>query len=453
MTNKNLNQFYKIIKSVKKLSFDDLVYNLKEALSKAHKQADKDYLIWCLTCLNEKKMNGEVTKEDVDFIESQVEQTLGASVETLAKKPFMSAIVDAYGRGKKKTLNKFNMDYSLGDKDLGALQALQDFNCWWVRGKIVEQTNDIIQNLAKETLESGATRLQFADKLEKALLNDVKETKQYFDLLADHVLTKTQNMGHVAGYEEAGVEYVRIVAVIDQKTSQICRTMNGRIFEVKGFRKQYDKIVSSAKKHDIEGVKAAQPMLNYETSKKISNMTSTKEFKALGFQMPPYHFHCRTTHVAYFENPEAKNMLAEYGDSVKNDKKRIKSIEVLTKQEKMAFIEDTRILAKKGKLLYNPKDEKDDVKHWEEFGAKTESQYKSKLYDVIKKADRIFINDFYGEWQFAFEDSKAGQVVVLTPDGIRSVGSKNSKRPKAYRGMAGDNGRKIFDNSKGEIDE
>ena len=69
MSIQNLHQFYKIIKSVKKLSFDDLVYNLKEALSKAHKQADKDYLIWCLTCLNEKKMSGEVTKEDVDFIE------------------------------------------------------------------------------------------------------------------------------------------------------------------------------------------------------------------------------------------------------------------------------------------------------------------------------------------------------------------------------------------------
>ena len=399
----NLDCFYKIIKSVRKLSYDDLVYNLKEALSKAHRQADKDFLIQCLTSLNEKKMNSEVTKEDVEFIENQVEQTLGASVEMLARQPFVRAMVDVYGRGKNKVLRSFKMDYSLGDKDLGALQSLQDFNCWWVRGKVVDKTKDIIQELAKETLENGDTRAVFAEKLQTALLNDVKETKQYFELLADHVLTKTQNMGHVSGYEEAGVEYVRIVAVLDNRTSLICRTLHDRIFEVKSFRKQYDNIISAAKKRDIDGVKAAQPMLDAKTAANITNMISTKEFEKMGFKMPPYHFHCRTTHVAHFM-PKKNNLKEEYGFKAKKD-----DIEKLTDAEKALWISEMQKKAEENKLQYNKKDLSDDVKHWPEFEVTSEGAYINKCREVIKNAKIIGVKKWREELQLQFSD---GEFVV-----------------------------------------
>ena len=433
----NLDCFYKIIKSVRKLSYDDLVYNLKEALSKAHKQADKDFLIWGLTCLNEKKMNSELTKEDVDFIEKYMEQTLGANIEFLSQKPFIQATIDAYGQGKKRVLHSFKMDYSLGDKDLGALQALQDFNCWWVREKVINQTNDIIQNLAKETLESGATRLQFADKLEKALLNDVKETKQYFDLLADHVLTKTQNMGHVAGYEEAGVEYVKIVAVIDEKTSEICRRMNHRIFRVSDFRKQYNKIVSAAKKHDIEGVKAAQPMVNASSFGAMPSNMRTEDFQKMGLNMPPYHFHCRTTHVAYFENEKGSvysaNKKGVWGEEIENNKEIKGFLTSYSDKELFAFINQKKDWAKNDLIKYNSGDINQDLtKHGKDFGFEipkgrklTQEEIKNftsklELYcnKTVRNAKNICINQWPetdGTLQISYYDGE--NIVVIGDDG------------------------------------
>lgn len=434
---KNLKYFEKVIKSVKKLSFDDLVYNLKTALSKAQKQADKDFLIQCLTSLNEKKMNSEVTKEDVEFIENQVEQTLGASVEMLARQPFVRAMVDVYGRGKNKVLHSFKMDYSLGDKDLGALQSLQDFNCWWVRGKIVDKTKDIIQDLAKETLENGDTRAVFAEKLQTALLNDVKETKQYFELLADHVLTKTQNMGHVSGYEEAGVEYVRIVAVIDEKTSPICRRMNHRIFKVKDFRKQYDKIVSAAQKRDIEGVKAAQPMVNASSFDKMPVNMRTKDFQDMGLNMPPYHFHCRTTHVAYFENEKGSvysaNKNGVWGDKIKSDKETKGFLTSYSDKELFALINQKKDWAKNDLIQYSTKDIKQDLtKHGKDFGFEipkgrklTQEEIKNftsklELYcnKTVRNAKNICINQWPetdGTLQISYYDGE--NIVVIGDDG------------------------------------
>lgn len=137
--------------------------------------------------------------------------------------------------------------------------------------------------------------------LETALEDHVTASKTYWEILADHSLTKIQNMAHVSGYETAGVQYVKIVAVIDSKTTPICRAMNGKVFKVKEFRKQYDKIMAAAEKHDLKAYKAAQPMIS---GKAMKGEISDEDIKRLGIKLPPYHFRCRTTHVAYFSDPD-----------------------------------------------------------------------------------------------------------------------------------------------------
>ena len=206
--------------------------------------------------------------------------------------------MEAYTEGKRKVCKPFKIDYSLDDADLGALNTLDEFNGWYIRDKFSKDTSDIINRELSDLLERGGTKREFAQTLETALEDHVTESKQYWELLADHTLTKIQNMGHVSGYETAGVQYVKIVAVIDNKTTPICRAMNGKVFKVADFRKQYDKIIHAAAHHDLKAYKAAQPMVS---GKAMKGEISDEDIKRLGIKLPPYHFRCRTTHVAYFE--------------------------------------------------------------------------------------------------------------------------------------------------------
>jgi|GEM_PF-3958718 len=209
--------------------------------------------------------------------------------------------MEAYTEGKRKACKPFKIDYSLDDADLGALNTLDEFNGWYIRDKFSKDTSDIINRELSDLLERGGTKREFAQTLETALEGHVEESKTYWELLADHTLTKIQNMGHVSGYETAGVQYVKIVAVIDNKTTPICRAMNGKVFKVADFRKQYDKIIHAAAHHDLKAYKAAQPMVS---GKAMSGEISDEDIKRLGIKLPPYHFRCRTTHVAYFSNPK-----------------------------------------------------------------------------------------------------------------------------------------------------
>ncbi len=294
----SLAYFAKVRKSVKKLKLEDLIRNLKNALSKAHKAADRDFLLKHLTYLQEKGLDNPATKKDLDFILKDIEKTLGQKLESLAEAPFLQASMEAYTEGKRKVCKPFKIDYSLDDADLGALNILDEFNGWYIRDKFSKDTSDIINRELGDLLERGGTKREFAKTLEIALEDHVTDSKTYWELLADHTLTKIQNMGHVSGYETAGVQYVKIVAVIDNKTTPICRAMNNKVFKVADFRKQYDKIIHAAEKHDLKAYKAAQPMISGKTMK---GEISDEDIKRLGIKLPPYHFRCRTTHVAYFE--------------------------------------------------------------------------------------------------------------------------------------------------------
>ena len=246
----------------------------------------------------------------------------------------------------------------------------------------------------------------------------------------------------MAGYEEAGVEHVKIVAVLDQKTSQICRAMNGRIFEVKGFRKQYDNIISAAKKRDIDGVKAAQPMLNSETAKKISNMTSTKEFKALGFKMPPYHFHCRTTHVAYFMpkkievyDAKEKGVLGDFPGDKQNLRNRTKDFaNSFTIAEIQAKIDEQKNKAQFGRIKYNSNDLNQDLdKHSVELGIKpTKAELEKICNETVARAKNVCLNIWretgteIDTMQYSYFDGE--RIVVVGENGdFRCAVSKQNK--------------------------
>ena len=415
----SLAYFSKVRKSVKKLNLEDLIRNLKNALSKSHKAADRDFLLKHLTYLQEKGLDNPATKKDLDFILKDIEKTLGQKLESLAEAPFLQASMEAYTEGKRKVCKPFKIDYSLDDADLGALNTLDEFNGWYIRDKFSKDTSDIINRELGDLLERGGTKREFAKTLEIALEDHVTDSKTYWELLADHTLTKIQNMGHVSGYETAGVQYVKIVAVIDNKTTPICRAMNNKVFKVADFRKQYDKIIHAAEKHDLKAYKAAQPMVS---GKAMKGEISDEDIKRLGIKLPPYHFRCRTTHVAYFtgELPKSENRNKPVGSSPKGNKEK-ESFKVKVGKRLLESAEKQRIQFKPVKKLDQPLEENQIIKKLGGFD-RTGGSCSSLALAYIGNKSGLDVTDyrggnskeFFASWQTIFDIANlaGGEIII-----------------------------------------
>ena len=95
----------------------------------------------------------------------------------------------------------------------------------------------------------------------------------------------------IQAYDEVGVTKLQIVAVMDERTSAVCRQLNGRVIPVATAAGQRDLLMAA---QDPEDVKTIAPWV---PAKDLEGL-STKAINEQGVIMPPYHFHCRTQVVA-----------------------------------------------------------------------------------------------------------------------------------------------------------
>lgn len=123
-----------------------------------------------------------------------------------------------------------------------------------------------------------------ADILKNEFGAALAQETRYFKDVSDHIISQGQNLARVRQGQKYGVENYRIKAVMDNRTSKICRSMNGRIIPAAHLERQCDKIQDA--KNINEKMDAAawrnEPFLN-KSNKLPSN-----------FGLPPYNFRCRT---------------------------------------------------------------------------------------------------------------------------------------------------------------
>lgn len=180
------------------------------------------------------------------------------------------------------------LKFALGPPDYRALDLIGRQNYFWLMEHYGQDVQQGFEGLLNQAYADGWSRDRLAEAL-RAHFADLKPaSRAYFDGLADHSVRKLREIGRVAGYQRAGITHVKVKAILDRRTSDVCRAMNGRIVPVATLAAQRERILNANGKEEL---KQAQPWL--------------KDFAAASelpdrYGLPPYHYRCRTVTVAYF---------------------------------------------------------------------------------------------------------------------------------------------------------
>ncbi|KAB2925876.1 MAG: hypothetical protein F9K25_16455, partial [Candidatus Contendobacter sp.] len=202
-----------------------------------------------------------------------------ADLADLDEALYLAGAVD--GAGKR-------LKFSLGPPDYRALDLIGQQNYFWLMEHYSGEVQQGFDGLLNQAVAEGWSRDRLAEAL-RAHFQDLKPaSRAYFNGLADHSARKLREIGRVAGYERAGVTHVKVKAILDERTSKICRAMNGRIIPVAALAAQREKILAAQGK---EGLKRAAPWLDAEEV--VGDLPPA-------YGLPPYHYRCRTVTVAYF---------------------------------------------------------------------------------------------------------------------------------------------------------
>lgn len=195
---------------------------------------------------------------------------------------------------------------SLSQVDEAAVARLAGNQTFWI-GEFWSKhlSARVAATVRREALERGLGRAEVGRILRGVVSGEFPgvsvpgtyrgSSESYFRMLAGTVRNHASTFGALTGLEQAGFDRYRIVAVMDERTSEVCRTMNGRTFSVPTGLKQMNETVLA---EDPEELKAAAGWKSAEAVRQAAGDGDARSqehgLAAAGLALPPYHGSCRT---------------------------------------------------------------------------------------------------------------------------------------------------------------
>lgn len=178
--------------------------------------------------------------------------------------------------------DKFNnIAFSFDTSDIKALEVMRK-NFYWMKNDYNQKVSDELKSITAKVFSGEIPRTEMASVLKEQFKGVLSANTSYFEGVSDHIISQMQNIARVNQASKYGVTHYKVVARIDSRTSQCCRSMNGRIIPASHIQAQ-SQAIQNAK--NIAEKKSAAVWRSEPFYGKILPKN---------FGLPPYHFRCRT---------------------------------------------------------------------------------------------------------------------------------------------------------------
>lgn len=323
-----------------------------------------------------------ISKEEFSLAIDDLQNKLGSRIAEVFRGDVEKIQLESYSKGHTDA----GIDFEFNSPDKRALSWLfeKDVKQFWIGESYSPELNEDLQRIASQVIKSGLGRSDAARLFKKSLGDQFQKTNNYWELMANHIVTRAREFGRISAYEKAGVEYVRIQAIIDGRTSSICLELNGRVIEISRLVDQRNKLMNASSKDEVKKIAP------WYTKQQIKSKVQDKQTKKLpkGIGNPPYHAHCRTTTVIWTETDNIIERY-EYGKSIK-DKKLLDSY---SPEEYSNIIKDIKGRAAGKGLSYSEYDLANDKKHQKAFGL-TQKEFLEKANQIVKESSTILAQTY-----------------------------------------------------------
>lgn len=208
---------------------------------------------------------------------------------------------------------------TLADKKTGA--ALLRQQGLFIRdeyGRRATGAMERVQAIVSEGVARNATQDQITAMLAEDLtLMQLARTRAYWDVVGTQFANRLRTSIQLNAYEQAGVLRYRFIAVIDHRTTDMCRFLHKRVFSVKAALRHQRRAEEMS---DADALRDAMPWVSrqkgpdgrvglfyqrggiqhrvaYIENGEFVDGLSDEQLQAAGVAVPPLHVRCRSTIV------------------------------------------------------------------------------------------------------------------------------------------------------------
>ncbi|EMF99290.1 hypothetical protein LEP1GSC123_4718 [Leptospira borgpetersenii str. 200701203] len=276
--------------------------------------------------LNQISKKGMSKTDAIDTIWDILEKELGQKFPDETVKVWRETISKAWDAGQdaKNPNSKTDPPKIQANKDI---LDFFDKGYKFDIGKQFNQKEDVnkIENAIREAVETGSTD-EIIRKLQDELLGPAPKEKpgkkkegyvpeedpkaKLRDKLNDIVrgqILRSRNFSRTLRLEQIGIKRLEIVAVLDERTSYICKLMNGKTIEVQTCVHYVQEFLADDPTREYFWKDRRNPTEAQIRKLDIASKSGDEITAHLRNKMPPYHTGgCRTTVVASFKSETRK---------------------------------------------------------------------------------------------------------------------------------------------------
>lgn len=168
------------------------------------------------------------------------------------------------------------------------------------------KNKELVRDYYRNTLAVGLGAMVFellnqvqskSDTIEKMVNYSLRSQNSFVFGYSPMVLNWARNTQMITSFSMNGVKLYRIVATLDERTTQICRALNGRVFSVNDAIPKMNRIINARNRDEVikenTFVDFKDDIFTVNGVKlDLSVSSSVLALQGLGF--PPYHWGCRS---------------------------------------------------------------------------------------------------------------------------------------------------------------
>ncbi len=189
--------------------------------------------------------------------------------------------------------------YGIADNHLAS--QIQKQNLFWIGNHFDADIQKGFTESLTKAIQEGYTKEMLADLFKQQFGDIAQKSVYYWQGLAEHTALRIREFGRLEGYKKANARYYKLIIILDDRTSDICRALaaQDRVYPLNDALEVRDNLMALDTKSGSlddarEYIKALAPWV------KEDQIVYDKEENPIGVSgnhtpFPPFHWKCRTT--------------------------------------------------------------------------------------------------------------------------------------------------------------
>ncbi len=165
-----------------------------------------------------------------------------------------------------------SLSTALDQPDLMSARRIATQGGWFLRDELGQRSTNLTvkgREIVRQGLAQGLGKEEIAKRMREQLPDLWKAYgKQYATTTASVAVSRARSFTEVQSYASVGIEYLEVQAVLDERTTEICRALDGTIVEVQAAKALLDNAGSVSAPEDIY---TESPFMRVRTDQKTGD--------------------------------------------------------------------------------------------------------------------------------------------------------------------------------------